>query len=129
MKKLIKDIREFVEEDSSGRFARRKHFENDEVVVYLRVTSRFIEGKMLPTIDIGTIEVFPGHEGKGVFTRLLKNIEAMADNNGRTVYVESIVNPELAKSLVKRGYALSGDPFAPNAFRHPSAEKKRQMEP
>lgn len=117
MKQTIKDIREFVEQDSPGRFARRKHFESDEFVVYLRVTSRIIEGKMTPTIDIGTIEVFEEKQGQGIFSRLLKNIETIADRNGRTVFVESIINPDLTRSLVKRGYALSGDDFSPNAFR------------
>lgn len=129
MKGLLKEIREFIEAPPKSRFGRRQHFSNDDLAAYLRVTERVLQGEVKPSIDIASIEVTESQQRKGVFSLFLKHIESCADATGRTVYIESILNPDLSAHLKRRGYEFTGDSLAPNAFRHPKPEKKIEFEP
>ena len=119
MQNIYNQIKEFVEAPCTSRFGRRSHLSDERIALYMRLTSRSVSGEYVETIDIATVDVNLDQQGKGVFSKVLGYIEKLADKHGRTVFVESIVNRDLTRSLQKRGYVLSGDELAPNASRAP----------
>ena len=74
--------------------------------LYFRVTTRYLDGKMVESIDIATVEVDKECQGKGYFTQFINEIELLAIKYNRYVYVETILRGFLFDSLVKRGYTL-----------------------
>jgi len=94
---------------------------------YLRWTRRYIlteDGHMVMhnTIDIGNVSVPEREQRKGVFRGFLEKLERTADQFGRTLYVENVLNPNLAKFLsARKGFRLvpDADNLAPCFYRTP----------
>lgn len=81
----------------------REWFENDQIRIYIRYTPmRLINGMYISTIDIASVIVNEQYRNKKVFTNLLSNIENKFNNI--PIYVESILNENFKKWLIKRGY-------------------------
>ena len=59
-------------------------------------------------MDIAKVWVQPRARSRGVFTRLIEQVEA---SNGMAIYIESIVNPILVPFFARRGYTIQ-DPEA-----------------
>ena len=57
--------------------------------------------------DIASISVDEDMRGKGVFTEFLGRVEALAERDGRAVFVESIHERRLIDFLRSRGYEWS----------------------
>lgn len=72
--------------------------------VYIRITSRFINGKIHETIDIGSISVNEEFQKKGIFTAILKACEEKAKECNMTVFVENVLNEIISNKLKRIGY-------------------------
>lgn len=85
------------------------YISDDKMTAYVRITSHYIQGEMLKTIDVANVSVDEEHQGKGIFKDFLKGVEGMAKNYGRTVYVESVLSDILEVKLAKYGYISNGE--------------------
>lgn len=117
MDKAIREIRSFVEKNLTSRFAKNMSLDGPIIRGYFRVANRLIDGKLAKTFDIARIEVDEKHQGKGHFSSFLDKVEKIGKESGLSIYVESIMNPDLVKMLEARGYAIQGHDLAPNAIR------------
>lgn len=72
--------------------------------VYLRITHRYLGGDKRLSVEIGSVEVQPEFEGKGVFSSILKACEDEAVRRNCCAYVESILNPIILNKLKREGY-------------------------
>lgn len=72
--------------------------------VYLRKAQRLIDGKMVSSIDVATINLDPDYQGRGILTALLGFLEEYEYD---IIYVESILHSWLAEYLEQRlGYTV-----------------------
>jgi hypothetical protein len=109
----------FVEEGLKAKFTASSRLQIGPIMLYTRVASRYVNGAMVRTLDIGTVET--SIPQKGHFTRLLNHMERLAHKHGIPVYVESILNEHLQAFLERRGYEFTGEPLSPNAMLHVEA--------
>lgn len=72
--------------------------------VYVRVTTRYINGSMKDTIDVATIEVREEHQNRGYATAIFEYVEKLAKKYNRTVFVENVLSEILDTMLGRRGY-------------------------
>lgn len=83
-------------------FNSREWIETDNAKLYIRYTpKRYIDNKIITTIDIATISIHPKFQGQGIFTEILTFLET---NYGLPIYIESILNVKLKEFLINRGY-------------------------
>lgn len=75
-----------------------------KIKIYVRQTNRLLDNERRATLDIGSVEVAEEHQQKGVFTQWLGLAERTAKKANRAVYVENVLNGDLARFLAKRGY-------------------------
>ena len=75
-----------------------------DISIYVRRSQRFIDGKVIPCLDIGSVEVIEKHRGIGIFTSFLNRFEEAAKKLNRAVFVESILEPRLVSFLNRREY-------------------------
>lgn len=94
-----------LEEFIDNALLRNEWIAEKNIRVYIRRSVRYINGKMVPALDIGSVEVDEDKRGQKVFTRFLTRFEAAAKALQRIVYVESILEPRLYDFLLKNGYA------------------------
>lgn len=106
----------FVEEGLQRPFTHAAHIRFDHMTVFVRVASRYVDQKMTRTLDIATVDVDEGQQNKKVFSSFLNHAERLAAKKKVPVYVESILNENLAAALSNRGYDLTGEPTSPNAI-------------
>jgi hypothetical protein len=85
-----------------------KWFENDDLKVYVRKTTRPGLGK---TLEIGNVQVAEEKQGQGIFKDFLASFEVLADELNRVVYIENVLlqknkNPKwFQEFFIKRGYS------------------------
>ncbi len=97
---------------SSGSAGHRAWVKDGVVRAYLRWTRRYIEsstGHMSQhqTFEIANAEVEEEYRRKGYFKAFLAQVEHYAQQQLRTVYIENVLDAELAKYLSTRyGYKL-----------------------
>lgn len=84
-----------------------------EINAYLRKARRFINGKMVRTLDLASITVIPQHAGG--CSALLDRLELL--NTFDMIFVESVLNEDLAAYLARRGYECIGEECQPNYFK------------
>ena len=87
-----------------NQWIRERHMD-----VYVRKSSRYINGQMIDCLDFASVEVDEGYRGKGYLKKFLVRFERAAGRLNRAVYIESILEPRLAPFFAKRGYR-----FVPN---------------
>lgn len=107
MNDFINQIHEFLDSEISKnkKLNSQKWIESDTIKLYIRYTpQRFINEKLITTIDIAAISIAPRLQGKGIFTNILESIETKYSNI--PIFVESIENQRLYNWLIKRGYKL-----------------------
>ncbi len=66
------------------------------------------------TLEIGSVEVEEEHRGNGYFTLFIEEFERIAKEANRCIYVESVLNTELVRFFVKRGYQLVASSVSPS---------------
>ena len=91
-----------------GRFNQWIYFPEFHLNLYYRITRRLIDGSVVDTLDLATIEVDDGFRGKGFFAAFLDDVEILADKYSKTIFVESILNENLYIYLMRRGYYSRG---------------------
>ena len=75
-------------------------FEADGIKIYLRKSKRQLDGRLVPSIDIASIEVY--QPGKGLGTRLIDWIHE--HNPYHMTLIESILEDRFYNGLKKRGW-------------------------
>lgn len=105
-----------------SRFPQRQWVGAEEGKVYVRVTTRVINGQTCPTIDVASVEVEREHEGKGVFKSLLAVAEEKAAQHSRVVFVESVLNDVLLQVLPRYGYTEVEGSLPPSFCKTPEPE-------
>jgi hypothetical protein len=76
------------------------------IKIYVRRSTRFIDNKPVPCLDIGSVEVDEKYRGCGIFKEFLSRFEREAAKMNRGVFVESILNTRLRDYLVGNGYKI-----------------------
>lgn len=90
--------------------------------VYVRWARRYhpVRGESVDALDLATVEVAEETERKrGRFSEFLELWERLAAENGRWVYVESVMPGFLRESLLRRGYEATGEE-GENFWKRPS---------
>lgn len=114
---ILSQLEEMLQQANTRRF-NSGYLYGEKITVYVRVTSRLIDGKMMQTIDIGNVSVDERHQQKGVFKYFLKSVEKLADRFDRTVYIESVLSKFLARKLSEYGYT-SNHELCPSFHKKP----------
>lgn len=99
---ILEQLANFIDETKFQRFGSRRWLATSTMKVYVRRGHHAIAGKMAECLDIATIDVDHRHRGMGLCREFLTKAHEM--NPWEFTYVESVVNPILAVSLLKRGY-------------------------
>lgn len=101
------NLTEFIASD-----CRNMWIEDDNIKVYVRKSTRFIEGEMKPFLDIASVLV--DEQGKGTFTKFMT--DAMCTD--KNLYVESIMNPIVLRICDKLGFTtvIKPDEITPSAY-------------
>lgn len=73
---------------------------------YMRFGKTNVCGVVVTCITLANIEVNLGHQRKGHASSLLDAMEALADENSYTVYVENVFNLHLRETLKRRQYRI-----------------------
>lgn len=105
----------FVEKGLSKLFTHAEHLRFDHMVVFVRVSTRFVDGQKTRALDVASVDVDEAHQNKKVFSTFLNYVERLAQRKGIPVYVESILNEDLQAALSRRGYHMTGEPCSPCA--------------
>lgn len=71
---------------------------------YIRITKRFINGVFYDTLEIANVKVDEDYRDMGYFSMFLDEIEHLAFEYDRVVYIESIINPVLKDYIRKCKY-------------------------
>ena len=98
MDKLITAISENVR---SNRWYRIETYHMD---AYIRITSRYLHGIFTNTIELANIKVDDEYQNQRHFSNFLYEIEQLAVENGRSIYIESIMNSYLKTYLHRHKY-------------------------
>lgn len=78
--------------------------------IYVRATSRFIEGNRLNTIEIASVSIVKTRRSAGLFTDvILPTFESVAVKTGRIVFVESVQELRFQEFFKKKGYTEISD--------------------
>lgn len=85
----------FIQSEQRNQWVREGH-----ASVYLRRSHRLVEGRMLPFLDLGSIEVDEEERGKGELHRVLERMIG----TGMNIYVERILSPEVEHVCLKMGF-------------------------
>lgn len=92
----------------SGRINERSWIKHGPLKAYVRVSTRLINGEIKGTVEVASVEVIPDERGKGVFSSWLREVEDMAKQHKRAVYIESVLNKGLGGYFVNSGYLPMG---------------------
>jgi len=85
---------------------------HDDIEIYVRIAYRVIEGNMEKVFDIANVNVPEKKRGKGIFTRLLKEIERTIPY--KYLHVENVHNSRVRSFLLEQGYTQDGICFYKN---------------
>lgn len=80
--------------------------EGEQGQLYVRITTRCVEGVRRRCIDVATVSIGDQYQRKGVFTELLAEMERTAGHHGVPLFVENVLSNELVTFLTKRGYTI-----------------------
>lgn len=93
----------------------RKHPNNGHIQVeplhlaaYIRVTRRAYKGKIVDTVEIGSVEVQEKHRNQGCCSMFLRIVEQIAEEMGRKLFVECVHSEILRGMLERRKYEKDG---------------------
>ena len=90
------------------QFYKTEWLHDTQMRVYVRKSQRLLpnEAKLIKTLDIASVEIYPQWRRKHIFTNFLDY--AYENNPWDAVYIESVFNPFLMSILEKRGYHIIG---------------------
>lgn len=113
---IINQLEDFIEKTKTSRI-NNTYISDNRITAYVRITSRYISGEMLQTIDIGNVSVEEEYQNQGVFKHFLEGVEILAHRFDRTVYIESVLSQVLLEKLPTYGYT-SNQEICPSFHKH-----------
>lgn len=102
---------------------RNKYVDIGPYKVYMRKGVHYCGDSVRQCLDIGNIYTAPSNRGKGGFRRMLENLEVLLvsepTHRGSIthIYVESVLNEQLAGSLPSMGFTLQPNTVPPSFYR------------
>lgn len=111
-----KQISEFVAMygHPSRIFGKNQWLEEDaSLKLYVRISTRWLDGRMVQMLDLATIDAAP--TGQGRFTRFLETIEPWKPVSG--IFIENVVNERFRGFFRERGYAQYGEDILPSFYK------------
>ncbi len=99
------------------------HIDPPGLRAYIRVTRHYINGVVVPTVDLGNVEA--DEPGAGAFSAWFPELEALAQSMNRIVFVESILNRRLEAWLDRRGYQPVRGSIPPSMVSPSSSKEER----
>lgn len=87
------------------------------ISVYLRKTRRMSwDGSIKRCLDVANVNIAERSRGRGLFTSVLKCIEAeVLDRDYAAVYIDNVLTPRFAGFFLRKGYGILG-PRHQNCF-------------
>lgn len=82
--------------------------------LYMRIAHHRVEGDLVKTLDISSIEVEPKFQNKGYFKALVIHCEQLCIQYNLALYVECVHNADLEKHLRKAGFSSDGLEIGPS---------------
>ena len=99
---VIEQLAEFIKE-CEDKHTYNKWLADDIMNVYVRMGRHMVyPGKLSTTLDIASVSVDEDKQGQGAWTDFLDKAHAM--NPWEATYIESVLNPVLAASLIRHGW-------------------------
>jgi GNAT superfamily N-acetyltransferase len=96
---IARELDEFIE-----RPQRNAWLYADHIHVYVRKARRLAPDKsMVATLDVANVEVEDGYRGEGIFTAFLRVASRTAHSHGMVIFVENVLNEQLALHLRESG--------------------------
>jgi hypothetical protein len=105
-KTLLKLIDYFIDNHVKNTWIETKH-----IKVYLRHGYHNLGGVIYNTIDVANVSIPEKYQGQGYFKGMILHLESFK----KTIYVESILDKNLLKNLLKNGYTT--DSYERNAWK------------
>lgn len=102
MKTVLEQLVDFIKE-SEEKHVYNLWLGDDTMKVYVRKGRHMVyPGKLSTTLDIASVEVDEDKQGQGVFSDFLDKAHEM--NPWDATYIENVLNPVLATSLIRHGW-------------------------
>lgn len=81
-------------------------WEGQDFSVYLRNSSKTVDGKRYHAIVVARVDLSPALEGRGYFRELCTAVEALAEKHPfiQVISHECVLNPKVAAMLLRHGY-------------------------
>ena len=117
---LIKQLNWIIDEFGKSAIRRNisRHISEDHLEAYMRYGVRFVASKYMHCVTISTIDVEPAYQRKGKFTAFLDDVISLCMERGIPgLVVESVINEDLHRFLLKRGFYYAScheEPLCPN---------------
>ena len=96
-----------------------------DLYIFVRLVYRYHAGVLVQSLDLANMTVEESKRGTGVLTAFAEEAEALADELGLYLYVESILEERFAKWWERKGYEMedtSGWGACVNAWRAPKVK-------
>lgn len=90
------------------------YISNNDIVVYVRVTRRYINNELCNTVDIANITVNFDKQNSGIFKEFLSMVEKLSFKYQRTIFIESVLSELLIEKLPTYGYTMIPDTVPPS---------------
>lgn len=85
--------------------------------IYIRKSSRLVEGSIIRCIDIATIEIDEKYQQKGITKKLINEVMEILPVQYHGLYIENVMVPWLAEWFRRQGFDESGDVHCPSFFK------------
>lgn len=83
----------------------RARLRSETIDLYVRINPRFCQGRMLLALVLVDCQIKESAQRQGLFSTLLRKLEARADALGlEAVVAENVINPHLLPLLLRSGY-------------------------
>lgn len=114
MKIDFSELDRFVAKGVSG-FGARAYLDIEGFnALYMRIAHHRVDGALVKTLDISSIEVEDRLRGKGIFKSLVNHCEKLCIQHGLSLYVECVHNDQLERYLVSAGFSSDGLDIGPS---------------
>jgi hypothetical protein len=119
---LIEQLKLFMQE-AEERLVSSRWIHDENMKVYVRKGRRSVyPGQMSITLDIATVEVDEDKQGQGLWTTFLEKAHEL--NPWEATYIENVLNPVLAESLIRHGWMIANSNFGSHSFFMPKDSAK-----
>lgn len=98
---------------------RSNYIQGPDISMYVRKSSRYINGSLRRGFDIASVSISPKLQNKGMFTRILREFELTLRNKTdmEYLYVECVLVYFLELHLIKNGYVSNNNVYSPSFYK------------